>query len=95
MNRLFRPLREFPLDHTWKRNVGACWKGTPELIGKERRSLLERNARACWKGTPELVGKGTPELVKLVALSSSGTFEKKWRVPVISSLIDAISDKTS
>ena len=48
-------------------------KGKPELVGK---------------GTPELVGKGTPELVKLVALrSSSGTFEKKWRVPVISLLI--------
>jgi hypothetical protein len=96
-------LREFSLEKYVERNFGACWKGTLELVGKEHRSLLERDPGACWKGMPELVGKERRSLLEkerrslssFVALSSSGTFEKKWRVPVISSLIDAISDKTS
>ncbi len=82
----FQALREFSLESYLERNIGACWK--------ERRSLLERNAGACWKGMPELGDKERRSLLernagafKLVALTSSGSFEKKWQVPVISWLM--------
>ena len=53
--------------------------GKEPWIGKERRSLLETKIGACWKGMLALI--------QLVASRSSGSFEKKWQVPLISSLL--------